>query len=378
MLLVNGGGSVGKPAVGPVSQNFGGEGFGERPARDDFAQGLKLREAFARVLREGARFEVLAQVVNKDRAEVAFDVFGGGLGEVEGKPMRASAAPLAVEPRNCRDCLKQIAMEQNQFSVPPVIIVGMLLHGKKGLVLNVVNKNSIGWGIAQAAAQHGATVGVGAQNERMADNVRKMCEEGDNFDIFTVDFAEPGQLEKLAEDVAKKYGKIDFLVHSAAFANREDLQGRFIDTSPDGFSTALAISAYSMVSLCRTMEPLLNDDASVMALSYLGSTRAAQNYNVMGVAKAALEACVRYLAVDLGDRGIRVNTLSPGPINTVAARGVKDLAKLIDVVNERAPLKRPFGRDEVGGSAVYLMSDLSKGVTGQLIFIDCGYNFVAI
>lgn len=262
--------------------------------------------------------------------------------------------------------------------VPAGHNVGMLLAGKRGVVLNVVNKNSIGWGIAQAAAQQGALVGVGAQNERMMDGVRKLIEGQDCYTPFMVDFSIPEQLEQLREDIAKTYGKIDFIVHSAAFANREDLQGRFIDTSRDGFLTALEISAYSLVSLCRALEPVLNDDGSVMALSYLGSVRAAQNYNVMGVAKAALEAAVRYLSVDLGDRGIRVNTLSPGPINTVAARGVKDLSKMIDMVHERGPLKRPFGATEVGGSAVYLMSDLSKGVTGQVIYIDNGYNIVAL
>ncbi len=254
----------------------------------------------------------------------------------------------------------------------------MLLSGKKGVVLNVVNKNSIGWAIAQAAADHGATVGVGAQNERMLESVQKLIGSDERFVPFVVDFSEDAQLEKLAVDVSAKLGKIDFLVHSAAFAKREDLQDAFLKTSRDGFAMALDISCYSLVALCRVLEPLLNDDASVMALSYLGATRATQNYNVMGIAKAALESAVRYLAIDLGARGIRVNTLSPGPINTVAARGVKDLTQMIDWVHEKAPLKKRFGQEEVAGSAVYLMSDLSHGVTGQIIFIDNGYNAVTV
>lgn len=255
----------------------------------------------------------------------------------------------------------------------------MLLEGKKGLVLNVVNKNSIGWAIAETAAFHGAKVGVGAQNERMMDGVRKLI--GDRTDVFTpfqVDFTDDQQLESLADAVKETYGSIDFVVHSAAYANREDLAGRFIDTSRDGFALALDISAYSLVALCRVLEPLINEGGSVMALSYLGSVRAASNYNVMGVAKAALESAVRYLAQDMGSRDIRVNTLSPGPINTVAARGVKDLGKMIEHVHERGFLKSPFGQAEVGGSAVYLMSDLSKGVTGQVIYIDNGYNVAAL
>lgn len=252
----------------------------------------------------------------------------------------------------------------------------MLLDGKKGLVLNVVNKNSIGWAIAEAAANHGAQVGVGAQNDRMLEGVSKLIGDDGRFSSFVVDFAFDDQLEQLARDVAARYGKIDFLVHSAAFAKREDLAGRFIDTSRDGFGLAMEISCYSLVALCHHLEPVMNDDASIVALSYLGSIRAARNYNVMGVAKAALESAVRYLAADLGDRGIRVNTLSPGPINTVAARGVKDLLGMIEHVKERAPLKREFAQEEVGGNAVYMISDLSKGVTGQVVFIDSGYNIV--
>lgn len=254
----------------------------------------------------------------------------------------------------------------------------MLLAGKKGLVLNVVNKNSIGWSIAELAANEGAIVGVGAQNERFMEGVSKLIEGDSRFNAHMVDFTDDGQLDALREEVEKTYGKIDFLVHAAAFAKREDLSGRFIDTSRDGFALALDISCYSLVALCQKLEPVLADDASVMTISYLGSTRAVGNYNVMGVAKAALESAVRYLAFDLGERGIRVNTLSPGPMNTVAARGVKGLLDMISYVHERAPLKRQSTQAEVAGTAVYLMSDLSKGVSGQIIFIDSGYNIVGM
>lgn len=254
----------------------------------------------------------------------------------------------------------------------------MLLAGKKGLVLNVTNKNSIGWAVAEAAHDHGATVGVGAQNEKMLARVQELVEGKDRFAVHTVDFSFDEQLDALREEVASTYGKIDFLVHSAAFAKREDLAGRFVETSRDGFLLAMDVSAYSLVALCRALEPVMADDASVMAMSYLGSTRSVGNYNVMGVAKAALEAAVRYLAVDLGGRGIRVNTVSPGPINTVAARGVKGLTEMIDYVHEKAPLKRPFGQEEVAGTCVYLMSDLSRGVSGQIVFVDNGYNVVGM
>lgn len=254
----------------------------------------------------------------------------------------------------------------------------MLLQGKKGLVLNVTNKNSIGWAVAEAAHAHGAEVGVGAQNDKMLSRVEELIVERPSMRAFTVDFGFDDQLEALKNQVAETYGKIDFLVHSAAFAKREDLQGRFIETSRDGFQLAMDVSAYSLVALCKALEPVLADDASVMAMSYLGSTRSVGNYNVMGVAKAALESCVRYLAVDLGERGIRVNTVSPGPINTVAARGVKGLTEMIDYVHGRAPLKRSFGQEEVAGTCVYLMSDLSRGVSGQIVFVDNGYNIVGM
>ena len=254
----------------------------------------------------------------------------------------------------------------------------MLLEGKKGLVLSITNKNSIGWAVAELAANHGAQVGIGAQNERMLENVSKMIEGDDRFTPFVVDFQDDAQVDSLVEQVAAKYGKIDFFVHSAAFANREDLAGRFIDTSRDGFKLALEVSCYSLVRMCKALEPIMNEDGSVITMSYLGSTRAVGNYNVMGVAKAALESSVRYLAVDLGGKGIRVNTLSPGPMNTVAARGVKGLTGMIDYVRGVAPLKRPATQSEVGGAALYLLSDLSFGVTGQIIFVDSGFNILGM
>jgi enoyl-[acyl-carrier protein] reductase I len=254
----------------------------------------------------------------------------------------------------------------------------MLLDGKKGLVLSVTNDNSIGWWAADYANKQGATVGVGGQNERMMERVNKLIDGRERMDGFMVDFQIDEQVDALVERVAAKYGKIDFLVHSAAFANRDDLSGRFIDTSKAGWNLALEISAYSLVKLCKALEPVFNDGGSVMTMSYLGSTRAVSNYNIMGVAKAALEASVRYLSLDLGHRGIRVNTISPGPINTVAARGVKGLTDMIDYVAGKSPLKRAATQQDVAGTAVYLMSDLSSGVTGQVIYVDSGYNIVGM
>ncbi len=254
----------------------------------------------------------------------------------------------------------------------------MLLAGKKGLVFSVTNKHSIGWAIAKAAADHGAHVGIGAQNERTLESVEKLIAGDSRFTPIVVDFTNDEQMEALPQQVESKIGPVDFLVHSAAYAPKADLEGRFIETSKEGFQIALEVSAYSLIHLCRVLEPLLKDDSSVMCLSYLGSTRAAGTYRVMGVAKAALESCVRYLAADLGPRGIRVNTISPGPINTVAARGVKNFLPMIETVKANAPLKRPFEQEQVASTAVYLMSDLSHAVTGQIIFVDSGFNIVGV
>ncbi len=254
----------------------------------------------------------------------------------------------------------------------------MLLEGKKGIVLNVTNKNSIGWHIADRANQEGAIVGVGAQNERMLEGVTKLIEGREGFDTLIADFSFEEQYESLAKQVSEKYGQLDFLVHSVGYAPKEALEGRFIDTTLEDFQVAMNASAYSFVKLCKTMEPLLKDDASVITLSYIGSTRAMAGYKVMGMAKAALEAATRYLALDLGVRGIRVNTVSPGPLRTVSGMGVGGLKDFMKSVAESAPLKRPYTQNETAGAALYLLSDLSQGVTGQILFVDSGYNFVAL
>ncbi|MGV3617687.1 MAG: enoyl-ACP reductase FabI [Fimbriimonas sp.] len=254
----------------------------------------------------------------------------------------------------------------------------MLLEGKKGLVLNVTNKNSIGWAIADLANREGATVGLGGQNERMMDGVQKLVAGREGFDLFTIDFMFEEQFGLLRQQVEEKYGKLDFIVHSVGFAPKTALENRFIETTLEDFQIAMNASAYSLVRLCREMEPLLNDDASVVTLSYLGSTRAMPNYNVMGMCKAALESAVRYLALDLGERGIRVNTVSPGPVRTISGMGVSGLKDMINKVQDVAPLKRPYGQAEAAGAAMFYLSELSKGITGQITFVDSGYSVVAM
>lgn len=252
-----------------------------------------------------------------------------------------------------------------------------LLEGKKGVIFGVANERSIGWAIAQAALGHGATVGVGVQNERMAGSAAKLL-EGTSMQMFTADLNIEEDLDRVRGELQAAYGTLDFMVHSVAFALREDLTAPFIQTSREGFRVALETSAYSFVAAARAIEPLLADDASLITLTYLGSQRVLPNYNVMGVAKAALEASTRYLAYDLGARGIRVNAVSPGPIMTVSARGIKGFSGILDVIGERAPLKRPAEQTEVAATSVYLLSDLSKGVSGQIVYVDSGYNVMGL
>ncbi len=253
----------------------------------------------------------------------------------------------------------------------------MLLEGKKGLVLNVTNKNSIGWAIADLAEKNGAIVGVGAQNERLQEGVLKLTAGRDNFKHFTIDFSFEEQYEVLHDQVKNELGKLDFFVHSVGFAPKDALTNRFIETKLEDFQVAMNASVYSMIRSCQTLEPLLNDDASIITLSYIGSTRVMNNYKVMGLCKAALESSVRYLATELGERGIRVNTVSPGPVNTISGRGVSGLGEFIKHVHNAAPLKREYGQEEAASTALYLLSDLSKGVTAQIIFVDSGYNVMA-
>ena len=253
----------------------------------------------------------------------------------------------------------------------------MLLEGKKGLVLNVTNKNSIGWAIADLAEKNGAIVGVGAQNERLQEGVLKLTAGRDNFKHFTIDFSFEEQYEVLHDQVKNEMGKLDFFVHSVGFAPKDALTNRFIETKLEDFQVAMNASVYSMIRSCQTLEPLMNDDASIITLSYIGSTRVMNNYKVMGLCKAALESSVRYLATELGERGIRVNTVSPGPVNTISGRGVSGLGDFINHVHNAAPLKREYGQEEAASTALYLLSDLSKGVTAQIIFVDSGYNVMA-
>lgn len=252
----------------------------------------------------------------------------------------------------------------------------MLLEGKTGLILGVANKVSIAWAIAEAAAREGARLMFNYQNERLKENVEGLLTDLPGAKAFPCDVGDDVQIEALMKQVEGEFGKLDFLVHSVAYAPREDLMGEFINTSREGFKTALEVSAYSLIAVARAALPLMKDGGSIITLSYLGAERVVPHYKVMGVAKAALESAVRYLANDLGPQGIRVNAISAGPIRTLAARGVPGITKGVAHHREVAPLRKATEQSEVGDTALFLLSSLGRGITGEVIYVDGGYNIL--
>lgn len=251
-----------------------------------------------------------------------------------------------------------------------------LMDGKRGIIFGVANDMSIAWGIAQQLQAAGATLAFTYLNESLEKRVRPLAQSLGSELILPCDVASDEQIEETFAVLAKEWGSIDFVVHSVAFANREDLKHSFTQTSRDGFHLAMDISAYSLVAMARCAAPLMNDGGSIITMSYLGAERAVPGYNVMGVAKAALEASVRYLAAELGEKKIRVNAISAGPIRTLAASAVGDFKSKIKLMDDFAPLRRTVTQEEVGKSALYFLSDLSTGVTGEIHYVDGGFNIV--
>jgi len=254
----------------------------------------------------------------------------------------------------------------------------MLLEGKKALIFGVANAKSIAYGIAAAFRRHGARLAFNYVGEAIQKRVEPIAQElGGDF-TFQCDVTDDGQIAQAADLARERWGGVDVLVHSVAFANKDELMGRFIDTSRAGFAQALDVSAYSLTALCRAFEPLLAPGSSVLTMTYYGAQKVITNYNVMGVAKAALEASVHYLAVDLGKKRIRINAISAGPVRTLAASGISDFRKIFDHIEKHAPLGRNITTDEVGGAATFLASDLASGITGETLFVDSGYNILGI
>ncbi|MGF9915774.1 enoyl-ACP reductase FabI [Paenibacillus ehimensis] len=253
-----------------------------------------------------------------------------------------------------------------------------LIAGKNILVMGVANDRSIAWAIAQSLASHGARLVFTYESERVEERVRKLAETIPNSVILPCNVTSDEDIEKLADALKERFGVLHGIVHSIAFARTEELEGLFVNTSRDGFALAHDISAYSLVAVAQKLYPLMTEGGSIMTMTYLGAERAMKNYNVMGIAKAALEASVRYLANDLGQYNIRVNAISAGPIRTLAAKGIKDFNSILKTVEEKAPLRRTTETAEVGDTALFLMSHLSRGITGEVIYVDGGYHIVGV
>jgi enoyl-[acyl-carrier protein] reductase I len=254
------------------------------------------------------------------------------------------------------------------------------LTGKIGLVVGVANKRSLSWAIAQAAAEAGATLVLTFQG-RFEDHVKELAESLTPSPlVLPLDVQNDAEIEAVFARIQQEHGGLDFLVHGVAFANRDDITNPFVQTSRDGFRIALDISAYSLIALARGAKPLMEarGGGSIVTLTYLGSTRVFQNYNVMGVAKAALEASVRYLAADLGPQNIRVNAVSAGPIKTLAAAGIGGFSTILGIVRERAPLRRTIEAGEVADAAIFLLGPAGRGVTGEVLMVDAGFHITGM
>lgn len=255
-----------------------------------------------------------------------------------------------------------------------------LLEGKTGIIFGVANKRSIAWAIAQALSEAGMRLAFTNQGERLKEAVEGLTSTLEASLVLPCDVTNDAEIDNVFRAVESEFGRLDTLIHSVAYAPKEDLERDFVLTSRDGFKTAHDISAYSLVALTRGAVPLMekNGGGSVVALSYYGAVKAVEGYNVMGVAKASLEATVRYLAANLGPKNIRVNAISAGPVNTLAARGIKGFSLMMKLHAERAPLRRHVELEEIGQAGLFLASGMSSGITGETMYVDCGYNIVGI
>ncbi|MNN26169.1 Enoyl-[acyl-carrier-protein] reductase [NADH] FabI [compost metagenome] len=254
--------------------------------------------------------------------------------------------------------------------------MGELLAGKNIIVMGVANDRSIAWAIAQSLAEQGARLAFTYESERVEGRVRKLAETIPNSITLPCNVTVDEEIDKLADTLKNEFGVLHGIVHSIAFAKAEDLAGDFVATSREGFALANDISVYSLVAVSQRLAPLMTEGGSIMTMTYMGAERVMRNYNVMGVAKAALESSVRYLANDLGPKAIRVNAISAGPIRTLAAKGISDFNSILKQVEEKAPLRKTTETAEVGDTAMFLLSHLSRGITGEVIYVDGGYNIV--
>jgi enoyl-[acyl-carrier protein] reductase I len=257
-------------------------------------------------------------------------------------------------------------------------VSGSLMQGKRGVIMGVANERSLAWGIASACAAQGAELAFTYQGEALGKRVRPLADSIGSALVMPCDVGDEASIDAAFADIGRAWGGIDFLVHAIGFADKQFLRGRYVDTPREAFLQALDISCYSFTAVARRAAAMMGSGGSLLTLSYLGAEKVVPHYNVMGVAKAALEASVRYLAMDLGAAGIRVNALSAGPVKTLAASGIGDFRYILRWNQLNSPMERNVGLEEVGGSALYLLSDLAGGVTGEVHHVDCGYHIIGM
>jgi len=252
------------------------------------------------------------------------------------------------------------------------------MQGKRGLIMGVANSHSIAWGIAETLAKHGAELAFTFQGEALGKRVKPLAESLGSSLVIPCDVEDVASVDAVFETLKAAWGRLDFIVHAIGFSDKNELKGRYADTSRENFSRTMVISCFSFTEVAKRAADLMTEGGSMITLTYGGSTRVMPNYNVMGVAKAALEASVRYLAADFGPKGIRVNALSPGPVRTLAGAGIADARAMFSFQQKHSPLRKSVSLEEIGGSALYFLSDLSGGVTGEVHHIDAGYNIISM
>ena len=253
-----------------------------------------------------------------------------------------------------------------------------MLKNKKGLIFGIANNHSIAWGIAKQLAINNAEIAIGYQNEILLKRVKPLSEEIGSKILIECDFNNDDSINKAVKVIKKEWGTIDFIVHAVAFADRTELNGRYVDTTKDNFINCLDISCYSLTNLARNFEPIMSSGGSILTLTFYGSNKVIPNYNLMGIAKAALETSVKYLSVDLGEKNIRVNAISAGPMRTIAGAAINNAREVFKFTEKNSALKRNVNLEEIGKSALYFISDMSSSVTGEIHYVDCGYNIIGM
>jgi len=253
-----------------------------------------------------------------------------------------------------------------------------MIKGKKGIIFGIANDHSIAWGIAKQLHLNGAELAITYQNDTFLKRVKPLAEKVDSSTLIECDVSNENHIQNAVKQITNKFGRIDFIIHAVAYSDKNELNGRYIETSKNNFINSLSISCYSFTKIAKLFQPIINNGGSLITLSFHGANKVMPNYNVMGVAKAALETSVKYLSVDLGDQNIRVNAISAGPMRTIAGAAIANAREVFKYTNDNSSLKRNVDLEELGNSALYLVSDLSSAITGEIHYVDCGFNIVGM